>query len=133
VKGEKVWIDPRASKSGLSPFHKVEGIMGTIIEEIPLVGRIKEAVADLQPQAEVILYGSRARGTSTPVSDWDVLILVPHDSRVVRQALRRRLYEIEWACGEVISVVVREKSVWNNPKFERSPFHRNVEKDGIRL
>lgn len=107
--------------------------MGTITEDTPLLQRIKEAVAALQPEAEVILYGSRARGTSSPGSDWDLLVLVPRDSRSVREVLRRRLYEIEWASGEVISVVVREKVAWNNPRLEKSPFHRNVDNEGIRL
>lgn len=107
--------------------------MGTINEQTPLLRRVKEAVIDVQPEAEVILYGSRARGTSTAGSDWDLLVLVPRDSRDVREMLRRRLYEIEWACGEVISVVIREKDAWNNPMLEKSPFHRNVENEGIRL
>jgi uncharacterized protein len=103
------------------------------IIDTPLLSRIKEAVAGLQPQAEVILYGSRARGTSTTGSDWDLLVLVPHDSRAVREMVRRRLYEIEWASGQVISVVIREKDAWNDPKIAHSPFHRNVENEGIRL
>lgn len=107
--------------------------MATITEDTGLLHKIKEAVADIQPEAEVILYGSRARGAATAGSDWDLLILVPRDSRAVRQTVRRRLYEIEWASGEVISVVIREKDAWNHPRLETSPFHRNVETEGIRL
>lgn len=107
--------------------------MGSITENSPLLQRIKEAVADLQPEATVILYGSRARATSSPGSDWDLLVLVPRDTRTVREMLRRRLYEIEWSSGEVISVVVREKAAWNDPRLETSPFHRNVVNEGIRL
>ena len=102
-------------------------------DDANLLHKIKETVVAVQPEADVILYGSHARGTSTTMSDWDLLILVPHDSRAVRQAVRRRLYEIEWAGGEVISVVIREKGDWNHPRLEKSPFHHNVETEGIWL
>ena len=108
-------------------------MMGSITENNPLLRKIKEAVSDLQPEAEVILYGSRARGTSTAGSDWDLLLLVPRDSRPMREIIRRRIYEIEWSCGEVFSVVIRQKDAWNNPRVAKSPFHRNVENEGIRL
>lgn len=107
--------------------------MGSITENSPLLRKIKKEVSDLQLEAEVILYGSRARGTSTAGSDWDLMVLVPRDSRSVREKLRRRIYEIEWTCGEVISVVIRQRDTWNNPRVEKSPFHRNVENEGIRL
>ena len=41
-----------------------------------LLKQVKEAVWKIEPTAEVILYGSRARGDSTCESDWDFLVLV---------------------------------------------------------
>lgn len=38
--------------------------------------KIQQVVHAVVPEADVILYGSRARGDARPVSDWDFLILV---------------------------------------------------------
>lgn len=99
-----------------------------------ILERVKQAVSEVDPYADVILYGSRARGTDVAASDWDILILTstrPHPD--VKKAIRRRLYEIEWDTGEVISPVIRGREEWNQPLFVHTPFHCNIEREGIRL
>jgi predicted nucleotidyltransferase len=95
---------------------------------------VKEAVVEVEPTAEVILYGSRARGDSNAESDWDFLVLVDgsvEDERVDR--IRHRLYEIEWESGEVLSSIVRCREQWNSPPLSITPFHQNVEVEGVAL
>jgi predicted nucleotidyltransferase len=62
-----------------------------------LLEQIRQAVRELESEAEIILYGSRSRGVDAIESDWDLLILVDgalSDERTDR--IRHRLYEIEW-------------------------------------
>jgi uncharacterized protein len=33
---------------------------------------IKQAILEIDPSAQVILFGSRARGNASPQSDWDI-------------------------------------------------------------
>lgn len=47
--------------------------------------QIKANVLEVNPEAEVWLYGSRARGTAREDSDWDVLVLTPDDSLSVQE------------------------------------------------
>jgi len=99
-----------------------------------LLEQVKRAVCEVEPGAEVILYGSRARRDCGAQSDWDFLILVDgalDDERVDR--IRHRLYEIEWDCDQVLSSVVRSKEEWNSPRYESMPFHQNVAGEGILL
>ena len=99
-----------------------------------LLTQVKEAVLEIEPAAEVILYGSRARGDSHAESDWDFLVLVDgpvDDDRVDK--IRHRLYEIEWESDEILSAIVRSREQWNSPPLCGTPFHRNVELEGIPL
>jgi predicted nucleotidyltransferase len=104
------------------------------MERDNLLTRVKQAVREIEPEAEVILYGSRARGDSNAQSDWDFLILVEGpatDERVDR--IRYCLYEIEWESAEVLSSIVRSREEWHSQPLAETPFHRNVELDGVVL
>jgi predicted nucleotidyltransferase len=99
-----------------------------------LIKRVKQAVQEIEPGAEIILYGSRARNDSSTQSDWDFLILLdgPIDDERV-DTIRHCLYEIEWDYGEVLCSIVRNRNQWNSSPYKSTPFHRNVEVDGIVL
>lgn len=99
-----------------------------------LIKKVKEAVYELEPGAQIILYGSRSRGDSTSESDWDFLILVDGpvtDQRTDR--IRHRLYEIEWVHGEVLSSIVQNRRKWNSFPYRAMPFHEKVENEGTLL
>jgi uncharacterized protein len=96
-----------------------------------LLKRVKQVVHEIEPEAEIILYGSRARDEAESESDWDFLILVDgpmNDARI--DAIRHQLYEIEWECGEVLCSVVRNRQEWDSSHYQTTPFHQNVERDG---
>ena len=99
-----------------------------------LLDQIRQAVRELEPDAEIILYGSRSRADAVLESDWDFLILVDgpvSDERTDR--IRHRLYEVEWESGEVISSIVRNREEWNSGLHQAMPFHQRVRQEGIRL
>ena len=99
-----------------------------------LLEQIRQAVREVEPGAEIILYGSRSRGGAVLESDWDFLILVDGvlcDERTDR--IRHRLYEIEWESGEVISSIVRNREEWNSGLYQAMPFHQRIQQEGIRL
>ncbi len=99
-----------------------------------LLEQIEQTVREAEPDAEIILYGSRSRGDAGSESDWDFLILVDgpvSDERTDR--IRHRLYEVEWESGEVISSIVRNREQWHSSLYKAMPFRRRVEQEGIRL
>jgi predicted nucleotidyltransferase len=137
---------------GWNPWFSVRGrgvvmalttMQGTVIRNqksnvkvnaMDLTARIREAVHKLEPDADIILYGSRSRGDADPDSDWDVLILVDapvNEERTDR--IRHSLYEIEWESGQVISSIVRTRDEWNSDRYKAMPFHQRVQREGIRL
>lgn len=99
-----------------------------------LLEQVKRAICEMEPEAEIILYGSRAREDSREQSDWDFLVLVDgpvNDERTDK--IRHRLYEIEWESDEVLCCIVRSREEWNSPLWRSMPFYQNVELEGIVL
>ncbi|GEM_PF-270634 len=99
-----------------------------------LLAQIKQHIHEIEPDSQIILYGSRSRGGAGRESDWDLLILVDgllNDVRIDK--IRHRLYEIEWEWDEIISSIIRTREEWNSPQFQAMPFHKRIEQEGIRL
>ncbi|MBC8154324.1 MAG: nucleotidyltransferase domain-containing protein, partial [Bacteroidetes bacterium] len=68
---------------------------------------VKRYVLEIDPQAEVWLFGSRARGDARPDSDWDFLVLTdkPVD-RQYKRTLRDHLFYLELDSERVIGTVI---------------------------
>lgn len=99
-----------------------------------IMTQVKQAILDIEPKADIIIYGSRTRENASSESDWDILILVDgtiDDKRVDR--IRHKLYEIEWESDEILSSIVRTKKQWNSPLYKAMPIHKNIEREGIVL
>lgn len=94
--------------------------------------KINDAVKRFDSNAEVIIYGSRARGDSKTLSDWDVLILL--QSEKVTFATERELinlmYEIELDNNAVISPLIYSKSDWYI-NYKITPLFENITREGI--
>lgn len=94
---------------------------------------IRQQVNSIDPKAEVILYGSRARGEERNDSDWDILILTDYPADLsLERIFRQSLYDLELETGESFSVFVYSKTDWIS-KQSITPFYHNVVQEGIYL
>lgn len=72
---------------------------------------VRRLVRAYEPE-RIYLFGSHARGTAGPDSDYDLLVVVPDDAPPERR--RGRLaYEVLWGTGTAADVVV-----WTRSQFE---------------
>ena len=95
---------------------------------------VKHSVLSVEPSANILLYGSRARGDAVVQSDWDFLILVDGPVNEQRKrTLRHRLYEVEWASGEVISSIILSQEEWNDNRHRSTPFYETVLHEGVTI
>ncbi len=94
---------------------------------------IRNSVKLIDPKAEVILFGSRARGDERNDSDWDILILTDYSVDLqTERKFRDKLYDLHLETGESFSVFAYSKNDWVT-KQRITPFYQNVTHEGIRL
>lgn len=94
---------------------------------------IKKHISEVDPFAEVILYGSRARGDERPYSDWDILILVNTEADIETEKLfRHKLFDLELEIGEAFSTFVYNKQEWES-KYWMTPLYKNIAVEGITI
>ena len=95
---------------------------------------IKSKIYQKNPDAEVILFGSHARGEAQIDSDWDILILLNNLSvdRKTEKEYREELFDIELEIGEPISTFVFSRNDWES-RHSITPLYQNIKQEGIRL
>jgi predicted nucleotidyltransferase len=94
---------------------------------------IRNYINSIDPTADIILYGSRARGDERQDSDWDILILTNYVADLeTERKFRNKLYDLELESGEAFSVFVYSQNDWQT-KQKITPFYYNVTHEGVRI
>lgn len=98
------------------------------------LAEIKTAVTAVAPDAEIILFGSQARGDAGPESDIDVLILIDREelSFEEKHNIHCAVSDIELKYLIDIQTIIRTRKRWFDRSF-RTPFFVNVMNEGIRI
>lgn len=95
--------------------------------------QIKQSIIAIDDSAEVILFGSRARGDNTKESDWDILVL---SNKEVNATFKHKISDSLFYIGldniATISTIVVNKQNWYN-KFKGYPLFFEIQKDGIAI
>ena len=99
-----------------------------------IIQRIVDIINQTEPNSELYLYGSRARGTAKKSSDWDFLILLNADQLSFDNETRLidDIYELELETGEVISPLIYTKLDWQT-RHQSTPLYFNINNEGIKL
>ena len=99
-----------------------------------LLREVKEIIRESLPTADVLLYGSVARGTQDTESDYDILVLTDSPlNRRDQNEIRGAIFDWEIERSVVVSILFRSKEEWNSPLASVSPFRHEVEKDALAL
>jgi predicted nucleotidyltransferase len=83
---------------------------------------------------ELYLFGSVARNDFGPESDIDVLALIPGgDDISLKKEVVDLAYDIELKNSIVFGIVVCSIEFWRSEKAAVMPFHRNLQKEALRI
>lgn len=95
---------------------------------------LTDFVSEKLPDAEVFLFGSRAKKTSNADSDWDILVLLDQEqiSPEKEKSIMDDFYELELKTGNVISPLIYSKSVWNKTR-PVTWLYQQISKEAIRI
>lgn len=93
---------------------------------------LKEKLLQRFPAAEIILYGSKARGDFDEESDIDLLILVESTvTSKLEEEITHITYDIELKYDVVFGKIVENKNFWNSPLANAMPLHWNIDREGV--
>lgn len=96
--------------------------------------RCSSVIKSIDPSAEIILYGSRARGDAEPESDYDLLILTDGEVTLEREDIfRMQLFPIELETGAVLTVILTSRKDWSSSLYAAMPLYQNIKRDGVVL
>lgn len=98
-----------------------------------IISMIRDTIREAEPTADIILYGSRARGDYRDNSDWDVLAIVdkPRLTLEERGNIQYPIWDKGLDMGEEINVFPYTKRQWE--EAPPSLFKHNVLTEGISL
>lgn len=99
-----------------------------------ILSEIKKLALEILPQGSIVLlYGSRARGTSHPGSDWDLLIILDKDYLVQSDYDRVSYPFVLLGCdlNEEINPILYTEKEWQS--YKATPFYENVQRDAINI
>ena len=99
-----------------------------------IVRKAEQAILAIEPDAEIILFGSEARGDARPDSDIDLLVLLSGDKKSIDREMEicGQMMLLEIQTGIYVSPKVYLKKDWENSPFV-TPFYLNVMREGIVL
>ena len=97
-----------------------------------ILSKVKQRIKMIDPEARVILFGSRARDDYHKDSDWDFLILT---KLLVTQDLKNTisdsLFETELGTDSVLTGIVQNIDLWES--YSGAPIFKNISKDGVEI
>jgi len=102
-------------------------------KKVQIINLIRNTIHQAEPTAQIILYGSRARGDARENSDWDVLAIIdkPRLTLQDRSSLQYTLWDKGLDLGEEINVFPYTRKQWEQAPL--SLFKYNVLNEGITL
>ena len=90
-----------------------------MLDQKEILAQIKKGVQEVVPDAQVFLFGSRARGDWHEESDWDILVLTEKKyPQSVKWQIHDNLFLLSVVLRSVFQFIVTTNEQWDNyPRY----------------
>ena len=90
---------------------------------------LKTIITTEIPDAELALFGDRAKGAYDAQSDWDMLILTANDyPKTFKWKLQEKLFEVTLQQGTRVNILLAQKAKWHTePEYDT--IRKRIEKE----
>jgi len=97
------------------------------------INRVKTALFQIDEEASIFLFGSRAMNAANEDSDWDFLFLTSSPVTIsLRKKIVKKMLPIELSENILIQVIPKNKMEWE-AKYAVTPLYKNIKREGIAL
>jgi predicted nucleotidyltransferase len=80
---------------------------------------------------QIVIFGSKARGTATADSDLDILLVIREGNWRLKDLVTEPGYELALGTDVVPSIIVCTKEEWEEYQRDKAPFWQTVNRDGV--
>jgi predicted nucleotidyltransferase len=88
---------------------------------------LQTIITTTMSDAEIMLFGNRAKGAYDAQSDWDILILTTNDyPNTLKWELQEKLFAVTIQQGTRVNLLLAQKGKWYTEK-EYEPFRKRIE------
>lgn len=93
----------------------------------------RQALAQQLPGVveQIIIFGSKARGTASGDSDLDLLVVIREGNWRVKDAVTQPGYLLAIGTDVVPSILVYTREEWELHRMRQAPFWQTVTRDGV--
>ena len=82
---------------------------------------------------QIIVFGSKAKGTATEDSDLDLLIVIRDGDWKLKDAITQPGYLLALDTNAIPSIIVLTSEEWEALRTREAPFWQTVQRDGVAL
>ena len=102
-------------------------------KDMKLIKEIVRQLSTCKEIVKVIAYGSRVRGDNRIDSDYDILIIVNHKDRSIKNKIIDIVYSYELEKDISISIKILSTHEFKTNESLGSPFIKSVNEEGITI
>lgn len=96
-----------------------------------ILSRFAERVRVAAPEARISAFGSRARGTAHPESDFDLCVVLAAVTPEARESIYAIAWEIGFAEGHVLAPIVLSHEDFESGPLSASTLVRTIRREGV--
>lgn len=82
---------------------------------------------------EMLIFGSKARGTATEDSDLDILLVIREGDWWKKRDIAAPGYDLAICTDAVPSIMIHTREEWDDRRKTRAPFWQTVTRDGVEV